>query len=153
MYLHCCLPSPWSIPYQCSSTVFTISPYCDWFWKSMSNQNLYTGHSFFFFFWSHHMACGLLVPRPGIESRPPAVGLWSPNHWTAWEFPPILKIPKDLRLLKVYLLALVGCPGNLTTIILVSMVKWFHLINKNLKQYIYKLTADNARNRNFFAWE
>ena len=25
--------------------------------------------------------CGILVPRPGIEPRPPALGAWSPNHW------------------------------------------------------------------------
>ena len=29
--------------------------------------------------------CGLrsLVPRPGMEPAPPAVEVWSPNHWTA----------------------------------------------------------------------
>ena len=30
---------------------------------------------------------GILVPRPGIEPGPPAVEAWSPNHWTAGEFP------------------------------------------------------------------
>ena len=33
------------------------------------------------------MACGILVPRPGIKHVPPAVKVWSPNHWTAREFP------------------------------------------------------------------
>ena len=33
------------------------------------------------------MACGVLVPRPGIKAMPPAVEAWSPNHWTAWESP------------------------------------------------------------------
>ena len=33
------------------------------------------------------MACGILVPRPGIEPRPSAVKAPSPNHWTAGEFP------------------------------------------------------------------
>ena len=32
------------------------------------------------------MACGILVPQPGIESMPLAVKS-SPNHWTAREFP------------------------------------------------------------------
>ena len=36
----------------------------------------------FVFFLPCHMASGILVPRPGIEPRPLAVKLWSPNHWT-----------------------------------------------------------------------
>ena len=32
-------------------------------------------------------ACGILVPRPGIELVPPAVEAWSANHWTAREVP------------------------------------------------------------------
>ena len=35
----------------------------------------------------NHMACGILVPQPGIEPVPPVVEAWSPNHWTAREFP------------------------------------------------------------------
>ena len=41
----------------------------------------------FFFFWPHHAACGVLVPRPGIEPRHPAVETQSLNHWTAREVP------------------------------------------------------------------
>ena len=41
------------------------------------------------------VACGLLVvacmwdlvPRPGIELRPPALGAWSLTHWTTREVP------------------------------------------------------------------
>ena len=33
------------------------------------------------------MACGVLVPRPGIEPAPPAVEAQSLNHWTAREVP------------------------------------------------------------------
>ena len=40
----------------------------------------------FFFFRLHHGAHEILVPLPGIESVPPAVETWSPNHWTAREF-------------------------------------------------------------------
>ena len=32
-------------------------------------------------------ACGILVPRPGVEPRPTAVKATSPNYWTAREFP------------------------------------------------------------------
>ena len=32
-----------------------------------------------FFFWPHHTACGILVPRPGIEPAPPALEAWSLN--------------------------------------------------------------------------
>ena len=44
--------------------------------------------SSFFFFWPHWVACRVLVPRPGIEPVPPALGVWSLNHWIAREFPP-----------------------------------------------------------------
>ena len=37
------------------------------------------------------MACGILVPQPGIEPVPPAVESWSPNHWTARELPILFK--------------------------------------------------------------
>ena len=37
-----------------------------------------------------HAGCGILVPRPGVESMPPAVEAWSPNHCTAREIPGFL---------------------------------------------------------------
>ena len=42
---------------------------------------------FFFSFWPRSEACGILVPRPGIEPGPIALKAPSPNHWTAREFP------------------------------------------------------------------
>ena len=33
--------------------------------------------------WLYHVACGMLVPWPGIEPRPLAVKVLSPNHWTS----------------------------------------------------------------------
>ena len=33
------------------------------------------------------MISGVLVPWPGTKPMPSAVELWSPNHWTAREFP------------------------------------------------------------------
>ena len=41
----------------------------------------------FSFFWPHRMACGILVPGPGIEPMHCAVEARSLNHWTAREFP------------------------------------------------------------------
>ena len=34
-----------------------------------------------------HEACGILVPSPGIEPVPPALGAWSLNHWARREVP------------------------------------------------------------------
>ena len=42
---------------------------------------------FFFFFWPCHVACRILVPGPGFEPTPPALGVWSPNHWATREVP------------------------------------------------------------------
>ena len=35
------------------------------------------------------LSCSMrdLVPQPGIKPRPPALGAWSPNHWTTREVP------------------------------------------------------------------
>ena len=41
----------------------------------------------FCFMWLRREACGILVSRPEIELMPSAVKAWSPNHWTAQEFP------------------------------------------------------------------
>ena len=40
----------------------------------------------FFYFWSCCIACGLIVPQPGIKLVP-AVEVWNSNHWTAREVP------------------------------------------------------------------
>ena len=48
---------------------------------------------FFFFFWPCHLACGILVPRPGIKPVAPAVEARSPNHWTTTEFLPDFYLP------------------------------------------------------------
>ena len=41
----------------------------------------------FFFFWPHHVSCGILVPWPGIKPTPLAMKAQSLNHWTTGEFP------------------------------------------------------------------
>ena len=43
--------------------------------------------SYIYIFWPHRVACGILVPRPGIELVPPAGEVQSLNHWTAREVP------------------------------------------------------------------
>ena len=40
---------------------------------------------FVYLFWLPLMACGILVSWPGIEPAPPAVEVWSLNHWTSRE--------------------------------------------------------------------
>ena len=37
---------------------------------------------FHLFFWSCRVACGILVPQPGIKPVPPALEAQSVNHWT-----------------------------------------------------------------------
>ena len=39
------------------------------------------------FFWPHHIAHRMLVPRPGIEPVPPEVEMQILNHWAAREVP------------------------------------------------------------------
>ena len=43
----------------------------------------------FSFSWPCYVACGILVPRPGVEPTPPALEAQSFNHWTAKEIPKI----------------------------------------------------------------
>jgi len=52
-------------------------------------------------YWVLVVACGIfscsivtfscsmwdIVPQPGVEERSPALGMWSPSHWTAREVP------------------------------------------------------------------
>ena len=41
----------------------------------------------FLFIWLCPVACGILVPQPGIKPAPPALEVWSLNHWTTREVP------------------------------------------------------------------
>ena len=55
---------------------------------SFSKINFYwTIVPFFFFFWPRCVACGILVPQPGIEPTPLVLEVWSLNHWIAREAP------------------------------------------------------------------
>ena len=42
---------------------------------------------FFFFFLPYQAVCGILIPQPGIEPVPPALGAQSLNHWTTRKSP------------------------------------------------------------------
>ena len=50
------------------------------------NINALVSSSEHFFFFCC-VACGILVPRPGIELVPPALEAWVLNHWTTREVP------------------------------------------------------------------
>ena len=43
------------------------------------------------------VACGILVPRPGIEPGPPALGVQSVSRWTAREVPSADTLIPDFR--------------------------------------------------------
>ena len=51
----------------------------------------------FFFFWPRRVACGILVPRPGIKPVSPALEKWSPTGP-----PPLHLIPSDALLFASY---------------------------------------------------
>ena len=55
-----------------------------------TNRLLGTLDIFFFFFWPQWVACGILLPWPGIKPLPSAVKAQSSNHWTDSEFPTII---------------------------------------------------------------
>ena len=42
---------------------------------------------YFFIFWPHRMACGIFVPRPGMEPAAPALEVQTLNPWTTREAP------------------------------------------------------------------
>ena len=48
---------------------------------------------YLFIYWPHLVACGILVPWPRIEPVPPALEVWSLNHWTAREVPEVTLYP------------------------------------------------------------
>ena len=81
----------WCIFFNASNNKKTL---LHWMWYinrivPVENKTFSIGENLFknFIFWPCHEAGGILVPWPGIESGHPAVKAWSPNHWTAREFP------------------------------------------------------------------
>lgn len=53
----------------------------------MAKRHKFSVFCFRGFFWPHHMARGIIVPRPGIELVASAVRAQSPNDWIARKFP------------------------------------------------------------------
>ena len=53
----------------------------------------------FIYFSAPGLSCSIwdLVPRPGIESRPPALGAWNLSHWTTREVPKTLHSTENYR--------------------------------------------------------
>ena len=61
-------------------------------WEKSMNElitymGLFASLGSFSFFWPCHEACGILVPRSGIQPRLPALEAWSLNDGTAREVP------------------------------------------------------------------
>ena len=44
------------------------------------------------------MACGILVPQPGMELVSPALGSQSLNHWTTREVPPAVTLEMYMKI-------------------------------------------------------
>ena len=49
------------------------------------------------YFWPHYVACGILVPEPGIEPVPPTVKVWIVDHWATRQVPWLLVKSARLR--------------------------------------------------------
>ena len=99
----CCVPGA-LLPALSAWFTFAFTASQSWifFWElgsflfhsSLYSQHLAKGSScrrcsllFFYFFCLHRVACGILVPRPGMEPVPPAVEAWSLNRWATGEVP------------------------------------------------------------------
>ena len=57
-----------------------------WGWVKLSKKAFYI-YLFIYLFKPRPTACGILVPLPGKEPVPSALGVWSLNHWIAREVP------------------------------------------------------------------
>ena len=58
-----------------------------WWWLHNSVNILKTTELYTLVVWLCRAACGILVPRAGMEPAPPAVKAWSLNHRTTKEVP------------------------------------------------------------------
>ena len=58
-------------------------------WKWAGPHGTWHAREAFFFFnvlfylFICHVTYGILVPQPGIEPNPPALGAWSLDHWSS----------------------------------------------------------------------
>ena len=65
-----------------TNSIFRVRGTASFFPKQMHHSYVSYMVFFFFSFWPHYLACGILVPWPEIEPSPPAVVARSLNHWT-----------------------------------------------------------------------
>ena len=64
------------------------------------------------------MACGILVPRPGIEPTPPAVEGQSLNHWTT------RGVPRPVEVLRVCMFENLILPKTMITVVGYRILGW-----------------------------
>ena len=78
-------------PVTCLSPHKTLDTWSGYNKPRIYSVTIFNSFFFFFLFLPHHVACRILVPRlRGLNPGPPAVRVWSPNHWPTREFPKIL---------------------------------------------------------------
>ena len=80
----------WMALELCSRCTFDLFPFLKSYKRNALTVLLHMFASFFFFliyFWSHYLACGILVPQPGVEPMHPTVKARSLNHWITVEVP------------------------------------------------------------------
>ena len=98
------------------SSVCTIRGPGKWLQKSLFRYISFTINMAVFFFnfifWLRCMSCGMLVPRPGIEPVPPALGAQSLNHWTTREVPAVLFLKLDIIRTRKSLLKICDHPSR-----------------------------------------
>lgn len=80
---------------HCCTLYMKVNSKCKEFWAQGKKKVFY--FFFFFLFWLCCVACGLLVPQPGIEPRPPTVTALSSYHWATREVPLSLYYCIDTR--------------------------------------------------------
>lgn len=106
--------------------------------------------SIYFIFWLYHMACGILVPQPGVKPMSPILEAWSLNHGTAREVPPLsdYNLLEDRDCVFVFNSPLVPSTGPqaqwaLNTVS--QLMDWSH-VEKNQKRKNGKATQGERAN-------
>ena len=69
--------------------------------------------------------CGILVPQSRIKSVPPALGVWSLNHWTTRQVLGDPALANDLSMLPWSLLSSrLGCSAFLLSLCLLGITQY-----------------------------
>ena len=87
---------------------------------------------YFYFKFFKPQTCGILAPRTGIKPEPSAVKAWSPNRWTAWEFP----VSQGFKsfLFPAFLIALLTALLNFDYIIYMCIYSYMPIIHNKCIQ-------------------